>query len=396
MSKQIKSSDFMPFHVLIAAGGSGTRAGFDLPKQYKTINGKTILRHTIEKFMGIQGLKSIRVIIGDGHEDLYYGAVDGLNLTPPIMGAATRKQSVYNGLRSFAPHEQNDIVLIHDAARPFVSASSIHTILDSMKNVKAATLACSMADTLVTPVYKSLDRNAIHAIQTPQAFIIHAIKAAHEKYIHDDNFTDDAGLMAAMGEKITFIPSSRHNFKITTNDDFIMAEKLFENSRETRTGFGYDVHAFDPAPSHKIRLGGIDIPHNRKLLGHSDADVILHALTDAMLGTIGDGDIGQIFPPSDMTWKNADSKIFVAEAFKRVLEKGGKIINVDITLIAEEPKIGAHRTFIQKTIAGMLQISADRVGLKATTSEGLGFVGKKEGIVAQAVVSISFPSELGE
>jgi 2-C-methyl-D-erythritol 4-phosphate cytidylyltransferase/2-C-methyl-D-erythritol 2,4-cyclodiphosphate synthase len=282
-------------------------------------------------------------------------------------------------------------VLIHDAARPFVSPNAIRTIIAAMETAQAATLVSPVADTLVDPNYNRLDRDRISSVQTPQAFRIGTLKAAHEKFENDNSFTDDAGLIAAMGGKITLVPGSHENFKITSSGDMAMAEKLLAGGTETRTGFGYDVHAFDPAPASVIRLGGIDIPHDRKLLGHSDADVILHALTDALLGTIGEGDIGQLFPPSDMRWKNADSEIFVAEAVRRVRTRGGKIIHADITLIAEAPKIGPHREKMLTRIAAMLGLTPDRVGLKATTSEGLGFTGRKEGIVAQAVASITLP-----
>lgn len=388
MSKDAPTS----FHVLIPAAGSGARTGLSVPKQYRKIAGKMVLRYTIEKFMGIQGLKSIRVIIDPAHAALYQEAVQGLDLAAPVHGADTRKKSVYKGLSAFSKTEDEEIVLIHDAARPFVSAQSVQSVVDAMKTAQAATLVSPVADTLVDPDYNRLDRDRISSVQTPQAFRIGTLKSAHEKFENDNSFTDDAGLIAAMGGKVTFVAGSHENFKITSAGDMAMAEKLLAASMETRTGFGYDVHAFDPAPAEKIRLGGIDIPYTKKLLGHSDADVILHALTDALLGTIGDGDIGQLFPPSDSQWKNADSEIFLAEAVRRVRAKGGTIIHTDITVIAEEPKIGPHREKMLARIASMLGLTPDRVGLKATTSEGLGFTGRKEGIVAQAVATVTLPS----
>ena len=387
MSKEAQ----IPFHVLIPAAGSGTRTGAGIPKQYKKVAGKALLRHTIEKFVSIQGLKTLRVIIDPSHILLYKEAVEGLDLPPPVMGAATRKQSVYNGIASFKANEQDDLVLIHDAARPFVSEDSIKTLLTEMQKSPAATLATPVADTLVDAEYKVVDRDAVIAVQTPQAFKISLLKRAHEQFRNDDKFTDDAGLVAAIGEPIKLVAGSRENFKVTTPEDMVMAEKILTAARETRTGFGYDVHTFDPAPAEKIRLGGIDIPYSKKLLGHSDADVILHALTDALLGTIGEGDIGQLFPPSDAKWKNADSAIFITEAVKRVKASGGQIIHADITLIAEEPKIGPHREKMIARIAELLGIAPNRVGLKATTSEGLGFTGRKEGMVAQAVASVTLP-----
>ncbi len=388
MSKEAQ----IPFHVLIPAAGSGTRTGAGIPKQYKKVAGKALLRHTIEKFVSIQGLKTLRVIIDPSHILLYKEAVEGLDLLPPVMGAATRKQSVYNGIASFKANEQDDLVLIHDAARPFVSEDSIITLLTEMQKSPAATLAAPVADTLVDAEYNTVDRDSVNAVQTPQAFKISLLKRAHEQFRNDDKFTDDAGLVAAIGESITLIKGSRENFKVTTPEDMVMAEKLLTAARETRTGFGYDVHAFDPAPATQIRLGGIDIPYTKKLLGHSDADVILHALTDAILGCIGEGDIGQLFPPSDQKWKNAESAIFITEAVKRLRAKEGQIIHADITLIAEEPKIGPHREKMIARIAELLGIATNRVGLKATTSEGLGFTGRKEGIVAQAVASVTLPA----
>lgn len=389
MSKEALTS----FHVLIPAAGNGVRAGLSTPKQYKRVGGKMILRHTIEKFMGLQGLKSLRVIIDPEHAELYREAVQGLELDPPVLGAKTRKQSVYNGLNALDDVDRDDLVLIHDAARPFISHTSIQTLLDAMAGNLAATLAAQIADTLVDPSYNRLDRDKISAIQTPQAFRLGVLRQAHELFKNDDRFTDDAGLIAALGEPVALVRGSHENFKITTPEDIYMAERLLAPQMETRTGFGYDVHAFDPAPATNIRLGGIDIPHNRKLLGHSDADVILHALTDALLGTIGDGDIGQIFPPSDPQWKGADSEIFLKEALRRVRSRGGYVIHVDITLIAEEPKIGPHRAPMQTRIGQILGLDPSRVGLKATTSEGLGFVGKREGICAHAVASVSLPME---
>ncbi len=378
------------FHLLIPAAGSGTRAGGVLPKQYAQIGGKAILRHTIDKFIGIQGLKSIHVIINPDHQDLYAAAVKGLDLPAPIMGAGTRKQSVCNGLSAIT--ENDDVVLIHDAARPFVSKESIEAVLEAMGSNIAATLASPVADTLIDQEYNRLDRDKISSVQTPQGFRLGFLKKAHERFADNDSFTDDAGLIIAMGEKVTLVPGSHQNFKITSKGDMAMAEKLLSTATESRTGFGYDVHAFDPSPAQSIRLGGIDIPYSKKLLGHSDADVILHALTDSILGAIGDGDIGQLFPPSDNQWKNADSEIFVVEALRRLHARSGKLLHVDITLIAENPKIGPHREKMLTRLSTILSLSSDRIGLKATTSEGLGFTGRNEGIVAQAVATITLPA----
>lgn len=391
------------FHVLIPAAGNGTRTGLSLPKQYTKIGGKMILRHTIEKFLGIRGLKSLRVIIGPDHAELYSEAVHGLDLPPPVLGGTTRKQSVYNGLNALradwngvfyhdAPYPFSDYIMIHDAARPFVTRKAIQELLDATKKHDAATLVAPIADTVIDMMHNPVDRKQIQTVQTPQIFQESVLFNAHDRFEDDETFTDDSGLVAALGTHVEHVQSHAGNFKITTAEDLLMAERIINANTETRTGFGFDVHAFDPAHATHIRLGGIDIAHPQKLLGHSDADVILHALTDALLGTIGEGDIGQLFPPSDMQWKGADSEIFVKEAVKRVNAKGGKIINADITVIAEVPKIGPHREAIINRLSEMLGITTDRVAVKATTSEGLGFTGRKEGIVAQAVVNVSLPS----
>lgn len=379
------------FHVLIPAAGSGTRVGSATPKQYTKIGGKTILRHTIEKFLPIQGLKTLHVIIDVAHEPLYRDAVAGLDLPPPVIGGATRKQSVANGLAAFSPAESEDLLLIHDAARPFVRGEQIESLLMAMREAKAATLAAPVADTLVDMDYNRLDRDALRIVQTPQAFRITDLKAAHDQFKNDETFTDDAGLMAQAGYAVTLVEGSHENFKVTSAGDMRMAEILLNQKMETRTGMGYDVHAFEPSPNGMIRLGGIDIPHTEKMKGHSDADVILHAVTDALLGAIGEGDIGQLFPPSDMQWKNADSEIFVKEALSRVRARGGIIKHIDIVVIAEAPKIGPHRNAMTERIAAMLGLSKDRVGLKATTSEQLGFTGRREGIVAQAIATVQLP-----
>ena len=380
-----------PFTALIAAAGSGIRAGGAVPKQYAPLAGKCVLRHTVEKFLSVPGLCALRVIIDPAHAALYEDAVRGLDIPPPIHGGPTRKDSIYRGLKSLPAGGADSIILLHDAARPFVSVEHILAVAAAARDTGAATLATPLADTIVSGGYETLDRSKLHAIQTPQGFHSDIILGAHEKFAGDDGFTDDAGLVAAMGQGVTLVPGSRMNFKITTPEDMIMAERLMGEPYETRTGMGYDVHAFDPAPATSVRLGGVDIPHDKKLAGHSDADVILHALTDAILGAIGDGDIGQIFPPSDNQWKGADSAIFVAEALRRLHARGGMLIHADITLIAERPKIGPHRAAMLARLSALFGLPADRIGLKATTSEGLGFTGRGEGVVAQAVATVKIP-----
>lgn len=379
------------FHLLIPAAGTASRMGQVTPKPYMQIQGKAILRHTIEKFSNIKGLKGIQVVIHPDHRALYDMAIEGLNLPPPIIGSNSRKLSIYNGLQSFLKVLHEEIVLIHDAARPLVEIDDIQKLLKIMQNSDAATLASPVTDTLVRGD-ENVDRDSLWAIQTPQAFKIGPLKEAHEKFANDDNFTDDAGLMRAMGHKVEIVPASRNNIKITTAEDFEMVQAMMAEQTETRTATGYDVHAFEKAHSdRKLMLGGIELPHDVALTGHSDADVILHAITDAILGTINEGDIGTHFPPSDPQWKNADSALFLKKAGEMLLAKGGSITLLDVTILAEEPKIGPHRDAMQKRIAGILNISSERISIKATTTEQLGFVGRKEGMACQALATITLP-----
>ena len=379
------------FHVLIAAAGTASRMGLDTPKQYMLINNMSILRYTIEKFMNFKELKSLQVIIHPDHEDLYHEAVKGLKIEPPVMGNSSRKSSVYNGLQSFSESNASDTVLIHDAARPLVQPEDIRKLLDTMQNADAATLAAPIADTLYREG-QTIDRENLWAIQTPQAFKIGQLIEAHEKFMDDDSFTDDAGLIRAMGQKVEIVPASRANIKITTEEDFIMVQAILAGQTETRTAIGFDVHAFETAPSaRKLMLGGIEVPHTVALTGHSDADVVLHAITDAILGTINEGDIGTHFPPSDPQWKDVDSAVFLKKAGEILAAKGGSINLLDVTVMAEEPKIGPHREAMQKRIAEILGLCPTRVSIKATTTEKLGFTGRKEGMACQALATVTLP-----
>lgn len=380
-----------PFHVLIPAAGSGMRTGLSVPKQYRKIAGKMILRHTIEKFLPLQGLKSLQVIIDPQHEALYHEAVRGLDLPDPILGAKTRKQSVFNGLSRFGTADQKDIVLIHDAARPFVTYAAILRLLDEMHKHTAATLTVPLTDTIVDLKYNPVNRDHLRAVQTPQAFQIALIKQAHIAFKNDDRFTDDAGLIAALGEDVLLVEGDDTNFKITSSEDLALAEKILTAPQRIKTGLGFDVHAFDPAPATSIRLGGIDIPHTQKLLGHSDADVILHAITDALLGAANEGDIGHIFSPSDPQWKDADSEIFLKEAHRRIHQKNGIIQHIDVMVLCESPKIAPHRDAMQNRIAKILNLPITDISIKATTMERMGFIGREEGIAAQAIATVSFP-----
>lgn len=376
-----------PFHLLIPAAGTGARFGSDVPKQYHKINGKAVLKHTIEKFITIKGLQSITVIIHPDHEELYYDAVQGLQIEKPIIGSKSRKSSVYNGLKSFVNVSLEDNILVHDAARPLILEHDIYNLLEKTEQHKAATLASPVSDTLMRN-NEAVDREGLWAIQTPQAFHMQSLIEAHEKFKDDDSFTDDTRLMRAMGHNVEIVPASRENIKITTKEDLAMAEKLISAQMETRTTSGFDVHAFEKQPSdRKLMLGGIEIPHKFALTGHSDADVVLHAITDAILGAINEGDIGTHFPPSDPQWKDTDSALFLKEAVKKLNNKNAILKFIDVTIMAEEPKIGPNRNAMQQRIAEICDINQNRISIKATTTEGLGFTGRKEGIVCQAVIT---------
>ena len=380
---EISASDKFatPFYALIAAAGCGARLGGETPKQYLKIGGKAVLRHTIEVFLTCPGLRGLKVIISPAHEPLYREAVDGLSLPEFVTGGDNRKESVFNGLNGFSRLKSNDVILIHDAARPFIRKEQIESVVQAAHSGGAATLALPVADTLKREAGEYLDRDGLYALQTPQGFHYGVIKKAHERSGH---YTDDTGLVAALGHKIKLVPGSRENFKITTMDDLMMAKKFLP--RTTRTGTGFDVHAF--TTGNKVRLCGVDIPHNKSLAGHSDADAGLHALTDALLGAIAAGDIGQHFPPSDPQWKGADSAVFLKKAVEMVHARGGEIVNLDVTLICEAPKVGPHREKMQARVAEICGIKPDQVGIKATTTEGLGFTGRGEGIAVQATAAI--------
>ncbi|MCB9991472.1 MAG: bifunctional 2-C-methyl-D-erythritol 4-phosphate cytidylyltransferase/2-C-methyl-D-erythritol 2,4-cyclodiphosphate synthase [Rhodospirillales bacterium] len=391
MEISASSKQVVPFYAVIVAAGSGTRLGGETPKQYQKISGKAILRHTLERFLSSPGLQEIRVVINPDHRTLYNEAVQGLDLPEPISGGKDRNNSVFNGINSFSNPKNNDTILIHDAARPLVSADEIIALVQKAAETGAATLASPVTDTQKYDGGAYVDRGNLWAIQTPQGFHYDLLLRAHQAAGETNaSCTDDTGLVAATGKEIAFVPGSRQNIKITTPEDMDMAQKLLGPSPQTdiRTGFGYDVHAF--TEGNVVRLCGVDIPHTHKLKGHSDADVGLHALTDALLGTIGAGDIGTYFPPSAPQWKDVDSAVFLQKAVEMIREKGGTINNVDLTLICEAPKIGPHREAMQQKIAQICGLETDRIGLKATTNEKLGFLGREEGIAAHAVATVRF------
>lgn len=390
--------DIEPFYALIVAGGRGARLGGDVPKQYQLIGEKTVLRHTVERFLGIGALAALQVVIHPDHRDLYNKSIDGLNdprLRPPAKAGAERQDSVYNGLCALQDMPADGVIVVHDAARPFVTPYLIENLVRQAAASHAATLALSIADTLHTNDGGAIDRDMIRAIQTPQAFHFGLLRTAHEDARATAKiYTDDAGLVAATGVRPILVDGTRENFKITTSDDLALARLLYAgwNRMETRIGTGFDVHAFTDADgTGPVRLCGLDIPHTRGLAGHSDADVGLHTLTDAIFGALADGDIGQHFPPSDPQWKGKDSAFFLQYAVERVKARGGRILHLDLTLICEAPKIGPHRDKMRARVAEICDLPLHRVSVKATTTERLGFTGRQEGIAAQAAATLQLP-----
>ncbi len=383
---------------IIVAAGRGTRATTldGLPKQYAEIGGRSILARTLEPFLLHPAVSTTVVVIHKDDHELYARAVDGLPVTANVEGGATRQASVRAGLEALTNLDPT-YVLIHDAARPFVGADLITRVLAALDATPGAIAADPLADTLKRAaadgtIAATIDRAGLWRAQTPQAFHYGAILDAHRRAAEAgrDDFTDDAAIAEWAGLPVTLVGGSSDNTKITTAADLMAAQRVLDQATASRavyrTGLGFDVHAFDVGDA--VWLGGVRIPHTHKLMGHSDADVALHALTDALLGAIGDGDIGQHFPPSDMAWKGAASILFLNDAVGRVRARGGQIINVDITLLAEAPRIGPHRPAMQAVIGAALGIAPADVGVKATTMELLGFVGRREGIAAMAVATV--------
>lgn len=384
--------------VLIVAGGGGSRFGGDIPKQYLALAGKPVLRHSIDSFLDIVPSDHIKVVINPDHLGDYQNSISGLSLAPYASCGKTRKESVYNGLIYSSEIGHEDIILVHDAARPLIALEDIKNLIAAMDTADAACIVAPVSDSLCyadehLTITNSCERENLYALQTPQAFKFGLLKQAHENAPPLKDFTDDTALVRDMGISVKLVVAKHTNFKITRKEDMALAQALLSTTQSTefRSGTGFDVHAFDEeAKTQSIRLCGVDIPFDRKLKGHSDADVGLHALTDAILGAIGEGDIGLHFPPSDMTFKNMDSAIFLEHAMKLLKDKGGELVNADVTLICERPKIGDHRDQLRTRVADILKINVTRVNIKATTTEKLGFTGRKEGIAAQAAVSVKF------
>ncbi len=376
---------------LIVAAGSGSRAGGP-PKQYRRIGGKAVLAHAVDR-LNHPGIDEIRVVIGAGQEAAYAEAIGGRPLPSPIGGGSERRASVGNGLEAIAADGGARRILIHDAARPFLPSTVIDRLLAALDDSDAAVPVLPVVDTLAAANGKLGDtapREGLVRVQTPQAFRFDAILAAHRRWSGREA-TDDAQIARAAGLEVATVAGDPSLEKITHEEDFARAEAMLASRMTARTGLGFDVHAF--ATGESLWLAGLQIPHSRGLKGHSDADIVLHAVTDALLGAAGEGDIGDHFPPSDPRWRGVASSIFVDHARALIESRGGRIDHIDVTIVCEEPKIGPHRAAMRQSLAALLRLPAGRISIKATTTERLGFTGRGEGMAAQAVATIRLPEE---
>lgn len=377
---------------LIVAAGSGQRFGAEQPKQYLDLAGQPVLRRTVEAFRRHPKVSAVRVVINPAFRDLYDAAVAGLDLPEPVAGGASRQDSVRNGLEALADSAPG-LVLIHDAARPLIDLDTINAVIAALDTHPAALAAVPVADTLKRGddglVAGTVDRSGLWRAQTPQGFRFPAILAAHRDAAGLE-LTDDAAVAERAGLPVALVPAREENFKVTTPDDLTRATRALDSAlSDIRTGSGFDVHRF--AEGDHVTLCGVRVPHTQRLDGHSDADVGLHALTDAILGALCAGDIGSHFPPSDPQWRGADSALFLKHAAELVTARGGRIAHVDVTIICERPKVGPHREAMTARVADILGMPVDRVSVKATTTERLGFTGRGEGIAAQAMATIRLP-----
>jgi len=381
---------------VVVAAGRGLRVGGDRPKQYRQILGEPVIRPSLAALCAHGDVSLVQPVVHPDDAALYQAAVAGLDLLPPVPGGATRQASVRAGLEALAARRP-ELVLVHDAARPFASAALITRAIAAARASGAAIPVLPVADTVKTvdaagTVTGTIDRAQLRVVQTPQAFGFAALLAAHRRAqaAGRDDFTDDAALAEWAGLKVSTFEGEARNVKLTTTDDFARAEAAkLAGLSDVRTGFGFDVHQFG-AGDH-VMLGGVRVAHDRGLSGHSDADIVLHALVDAILGALADGDIGVHFPPSDPQWRGASSDRFLAFAVDRLRGRGGCIAHLDVTVVCEAPRIGPHRDAIRARIAEIAGVPIERVGVKATTSEKMGFTGRGEGMAAFANATVRLP-----
>jgi 2-C-methyl-D-erythritol 4-phosphate cytidylyltransferase / 2-C-methyl-D-erythritol 2,4-cyclodiphosphate synthase len=389
----------MKVAAVIVAAGSGQRAGGEKPKQYQLIGGKPVLRWTLESFLSHSAITHVQTVIGAEHHEDFIAATKGLALPAPVQGGASRQDSCRIGVEACAAHAP-DLILIHDAARPFISHGVISAVIARLQDADAVVPGLAVADTLKQAraglIEKTVDRSTLYYMQTPQGFRFEKIRAAHEKAHAQtaEGLTDDAAVAEFAGMNVFVVQGEARNRKLTTSHDITMADlelnqTLFAQRPDVRMGQGIDFHVFVAGKS--LWLCGVEIPYTHKLKGHSDADVALHAITDAILGTIGEGDIGTHFPPTDKQWKDARSSIFVAKARELLEAKGGMIANVDVTILAEAPKISPHIAAMKAELSRQLGLAEGRIAIKATTTEKMGAIGRKEGMAAIASVTVRLP-----
>jgi 2-C-methyl-D-erythritol 4-phosphate cytidylyltransferase/2-C-methyl-D-erythritol 2,4-cyclodiphosphate synthase len=364
--------------------------GGEIPKQYRLLGGKPVLRWAVEALIRHPMISAVRVVVGKGQQEQAARALSGLAVGELIEGGAERADSVRAGLNVV----ETDAVLVHDAARPFCPYAVIDRLLARLEFSEGAAPVLPVGDTLARTTEalgEPVDRTDLVRVQTPQAFRLHALKAAYERW-EGQAPTDETTVVRAAGMNVAAVEGDARLDKLTLPGDFRRAEEWLAGRLTPRTGMGFDVHAF--AGNGPIMLGGVEVPHTRGLAGHSDADVVLHAITDALLGAGGLGDIGEHFPPSDPQWKGAASSLFLAHAVSLLRDRGAMIDHIDCTVIAEAPKVGPYREAIRAKVAEIAELRVDQISVKATTTEGLGFTGRREGIAAQAVASIRMGLEL--
>lgn len=374
----------MTLTALIVAAGKGERMGGGIPKQYRLLSGKPVVRRAVEALAAHPAVNSVRVVIGRGQQELVSAALAGLETGPFIEGGEQRADSVRAGLEAIL----GEAVLVHDAVRPFCPPAVLDRLLSRLDLFDGAAPVLPVSDTLArasSEIEQPLDRTGLVRVQTPQAFRLDALRHAYSEW-SGSTPTDETTVARAAGLRVASVEGDALLEKITTAADWQRAELILGSRLIPRTGFGFDVHAF--CGDGPAMLGGVAVPHSRGLAGHSDADVVLHAITDALLGAAALGDIGQHFPPSDPRWKGASSDHFLAHAAELIRARGGTIDHIDCTIICEAPKIGPFREAMQLRIAKIADVNASQVSIKATTTEGLGFTGRGEGIAAQAVANI--------
>ena len=379
---------------LIVAAGTGERVG-GVPKQYRPIGGKPVVRWAAEPFVRHPRVETVRVVVGDGQQRLAAEALAGLDVGELVTGGGERAFSVINGLERLPAGTGR--VLVHDAARPFCPPTVIDRLLDALEAHAGAVPVLPAADTLTElkrdgVLGRWVDRSQVFRVQTPQAFRLETLVRAYEDWRATPP-SDEAAYLRAKRISVAAVEGDPMLDKLTYPADFARAEAWLADRAVPRTGFGFDVHAFGPGDG--LWLGGVRVPHDKGLVGHSDADVLLHAFTDALLGAVGAGDIGDHFPPSDPQWRGAPSSLFLERARALVEQAGGRIVHVDGTIVCEAPRIGPHREAMRRRIAELLRLPVASVSVKATTTERLGFAGRGEGVAAQAVATVLIPEGAG-